>query len=125
MPEPGGMSGRRIYLLGLILVLAAGAGVAALVRAAVRVPSLVALLIGVVVQAPLGWWLIRSVGTSRFLGVWVFGILARFLVLGVVALLVYPMVHWPLAPALLILGGVLIGLLLVEALVIWLEQSRT
>jgi hypothetical protein len=118
------MTPSRIYLLGTVLVVGVGLGIVALVPAARGTPSLVALLVGSVVQAPLGWFLVRSVKTPRFLGVWVIGILARFALLAVMALVVFPGLRWPLTPGLLILAGVLVLMLFVEALVVWLQQSR-
>ena len=89
-----------------------------------RTSSLVSLLLGLVVQAPLGWWLVRSVGTPRFMGAWVLGMAVRFVLLAIAALLLFPALGWPLSPGLLVLGGVLVALLLVEGLVAWLNYSR-
>jgi hypothetical protein len=40
------------------------------------------------------------------------------------ALGVFPALHWPLSPGLLILGGVLFALLLLEGLALWLVHSQ-
>ena len=117
------MTGRRVYLLGLALVSAAGSAIVATLPLPARTPSLISLLVGLVLQGPLGWWLVRSVGTPRFIVVWVTGIGARFAVLGVMALLVFPALHWPVSPGLLVLGGVLVALLFLEGLVVWLNVS--
>ena len=118
------MSPGRVYIAGLVAVAVGGAGVAALLAGSQRTAVLVSLLLSVAVQGPLGWWLVRTVGTQRFLGVWVIGILARFGVLGIMALLVFPALGWPLSPALPVLGGLLLALLLLEGLVVWLEHSQ-
>jgi hypothetical protein len=76
-------------------------------------------------QGPLGWWLLRAIGTSRFLVVWGVGIATRVGVLMLLALAVLPARRWPLAPGLLVYAGVMGGLLLVEGLVAVKQQSQT
>jgi hypothetical protein len=114
-------AGQR-YLTGLVLVAIVGFGLVFLLPGEMA-SKLTAVTVGVVVQGPLGWWLVKSVGTPRFLQVWPLGILARFAVLGLVALVVFPAFHWPLSPGLLLLGGVLVALLFLEALVAWLKTG--
>jgi hypothetical protein len=106
--------------VGLVLVLTLGVVLAFLLPGRLDA-KLTAVLVGVVVQGPLGWWLVKSIGTPKFLRAWPAGILARFLVLGVMALLVFPAFHWSLSPGLLLLGGVLVALLVLEGLVAWLK----
>ena len=38
---------------------------------------------GLVLQAPLGWWTLKAIGTEQFFLVWGLGMLARFGVLAV------------------------------------------
>jgi len=114
-------AGRR-YLTGLVLVAVVGFGLVFLLPGSLA-PKLTAVAVGVVVQGPLGWWLVKSVGTPKFLQVWPLGIVARFAVLGLMALLIFPAFHWPLSPGLLLLGGVLVALLFLEALVAWLKTK--
>ena len=71
-------------------------------------------VVGLMIQGPLGWWVVRSVGTDRFLGAWAAGFLARVVLLAVMALVVVPALGWDPAPVLVTLAGVLGGLLLVE-----------
>ena len=71
-------------------------------------------LVGLAIQGPLGWWVVRSVGSDRFLGAWMAGFLARIALLAVMALVVVPALGWEPAPVLVTLAGVLGGLLLVE-----------
>jgi hypothetical protein len=116
------VSGGRAYLIGLVLVAVVGFGLVFLLPGSLA-SKLTAVAVGVAVQGPLGWWLVKSVGTPRFLAVWPIGILARFLVLGLMALLVFPAFHWRLSPGLLLLGGVLVVLLFLEGLVVWLKTG--
>jgi hypothetical protein len=118
------MKAVRVYLVGVSLIALAGLVIGFVVPPAFRNASIASVLIGLLVQGPLGWWLIRSVGTQRFLGVWVIGMLARFGILGIMALLVFPLFHWPISPGLLVLGGVLVALLFLEGLVVWLQHTR-
>ena len=81
------------------------------------------ILLGLVVQAPLGWWTIRSIGTERFQPVWVAGMVIRLMVVGVAALLLAPAFGWDIASTLAGLVGTLLVLLLVEVLIAVREQS--
>jgi len=77
-----------------------------------------ALGIALLVQGPLGWWLVRALGTERFLFVWATGIATRLLVVGVCALVIAPRLQLTLEPTLFALVGVLMGFVLVEAVVL-------
>ena len=116
------MSTARIYLVGLVVVVIVGFGLVFLLPGTLA-PKLTAVAVGVVVQGLLGWWLVKSVGTPKFLQVWPLGIVARFAVLGLMAMLIFPAFHWSLYPGLLMLGGVLVALLFLEALVAWLKTG--
>jgi hypothetical protein len=119
------MSGGRLYLLSAGLI----AGLCA--WAAVHYPGgeargiWLALGVSIIVQGPLGWWLLRSIGTERFLLAWVGGILARFALLGLVGLLILPALNWPLTPGILALVVLLLAFLLLEVVVLLVERSRT
>jgi hypothetical protein len=79
---------------------------------------------GLLLQAPLGWWTLRAIGTERFFMVWGLGMLARF---GVVAVAAFALMSVPdrLAASMLVtMVGVLVGLLLVEGVVAMGEHSR-
>ena len=116
------MNAARVYLVGLVLVAVGGFGVVILLSGNLE-SKLTAVAVGVLVQGPLGWWLVKSVGTPKFLQVWPLGILARFAVLGVMAMLVFPAFDWPLSPGLLLLGGVLVALLFLEGMAAWLKTG--
>jgi heme A synthase len=115
-------SGHR-YVVGFILVALIGAGVAAWVRPALRDEVGWGVLIGLLVQAPLGWWTIRSIGKRRFLSVWAGGMLIRLLVLAISGLLLVPALDWEMAPALGALLVTLVALLVLEVVIAMRAQS--
>jgi heme A synthase len=115
-------SGRR-YLTGFILVAVIGAGMIAWVPHELRDEVGWGLLIGLLVQAPLGWWTIRSIGKRRFLGVWAGGMLVRLLVLAISGFLLVPAFGWEIAPALGALLMTLVALLVLEVVIAMREQS--
>ena len=93
--------------------------------AAVQSPVRVTLAMGTLLQLPLGWWLVRSVGSPRFLTPWVLGMLARLVVLGLVGLVVVPARGWPLEAPLLALVLLFGATLSVEGAVLWTEHFGT
>lgn len=118
------MTARRAYLLGLGAV---AVGTLALSRAlapADCAATRLALVIALAVQAPLGWWLVRVLGTERFVLVWALGIGARLGLVTLWALLVVPALALPLAPALFALVGVLLTLLAVEVIVVYFGRRE-
>jgi hypothetical protein len=74
-----------------------------------------------VVQIPLGLWLLSTLGSDRFLPVWVLGMLVRLAVVGVAGLALFPTLRWPAAPGLLSLVLLLMASLGLEGLVLLLE----
>ncbi len=109
------MTPDRRYALGVLLI----AVLAGLATAAVAAPDratvgLMALL-GLLIQGPLGWVTVRAVGSPSFLGLWGAGLVARFGLVAVAALVLVPLFGLPATPALLSLVGVLVGLLAAEA----------
>jgi len=75
-------------------------------------------------QGPLGWWLVASLGTERFFGIWAFGIFLRLLLVGIMGLVVIPALGLPAAPVLLTLVGFLMASLGVEGVVSVLQSAR-
>jgi hypothetical protein len=114
----------RTYLVGLALVGTIMAGVVLRFPEISRPSGFAMMALGLVVQGPLGWWMIKAVGTPRFIGVWVMGMLARFGLLAVTAFLIFPLMHWSLSPGLIVLAGVLFAMLLLEGLVVWILHSQ-
>ena len=112
------------YLTGVAMVAAGGAVVAAAAPAADRPVVGWGIVIGLVLQTPLGWWAIRSIGTDRFMAVWGLGMLVRLTVVAVVGFAVLPVLGRRAGPMLGSMVGVLVALLLVEGVTALREQSR-
>jgi hypothetical protein len=112
------------YLTGVAMVAACGAVVAAAVPAVDRAVVGWGIVIGLVLQTPLGWWAIRSIGTDRFMAVWGLGMLVRLTVVAVVGFAVLPVLGRRAGSMLGSMVGVLVALLLVEGVTALREQSR-
>lgn len=119
------MTAGRRYLLGLGAVAAATSALSFVLPHAERRSLWLALGTGLAVQGPLGWWLVRSLGTDRFLLVWATGIGTRVVLVGLWGLLVARTLRLHLAPALLALVAVLLAFLVVEVAVIYTRQAET
>jgi hypothetical protein len=117
------MTGRGRYLSGLAVVAAVGALVIGRVSPAVRQEVAWGIGLALVVQAPLGWLTVRSVGTGRFQMVWALGMLVRLGLVAVAGLVLVPALHWQMAPTLAGLVGTILVLLLVEVLTVMRENS--
>lgn len=118
------MSLARRYLLG-VAAIGVGCGVVVLaVPGAVRHEVLWGALVGLALQAPLGWWALRSLGTERFLLSWGLGMLVRFTAVAVAGLTVLPALGRSAGPMLGTMVGVLVALLLVEGVTAAREHSR-
>jgi hypothetical protein len=118
-----GGAGRR-YLLGLGAVVAAALVIGSLLPREDRPGMWLGLGIAVALQGPLGWWLVRTIGTERFLVVWVIGIGTRLGLVTLHGLVVAPALGLPLAPALFALVSVLLSLLVVEVVVVSLGRRE-
>jgi heme A synthase len=117
-------AGRR-YLLGLAIAGLAGLIVASLFGPEHRRGVTYGVLIGLLIQAPLGWWTIRSIGSPRFQVAWVAGMLIRLIMLAAVALVLAPTYGWNTAATLVSLVGTLLLLLMIEAWTAAGLQSET
>jgi hypothetical protein len=116
--------GRR-YMLGVAAVAATAFALGLILPADARSGVWPALGIALAVQGPLGWYLVRVIGTERFLAVWAIGIVARFGVVALSGLALAPRFGLPLEPTLFTLVGVLGALVLIEALVVQPGRVRT
>jgi hypothetical protein len=114
----------RRYMTGLVAVAVLGAVVVVLAGPSFRTEIAVGVLGGLLLQAPLGWWTLRSIGTERFQLVWVGGMVIRLAVVAVAALVLAPAYRWQTGALLLALVGTLLVLLLVEAATAVREHSR-
>ncbi len=111
------MTAGRRYLLGMAAVAAAAAALSLVLPSDARAGLRLALGVALLVQGPLGWWLVRAIGTERFLRVWAVGMAARFAALVACGLVVVPKLGLALAPTLVALVCILMACVLVEAIV--------
>jgi len=117
-------AGKR-YLVGLAAVAVVGVILALLVGPDLRNEVLFGVLLGLLIQAPLGWWTVRSIATERFQLVWVVGMVIRLAVVAVTGLILAPEFEWRTVPVLAALVATLLVLLLVEAVTALREHSGT
>ena len=112
------------YLAGVGLV-AAGAGLLVLTLSGVsRGPAGWGAAVGLILQAPLGWWAVRAIGTERFLPVWGLGMLVRFTVVLLTGFIVMPALGARSGVMLGAMVAVLVALLFVEGATALREHSR-
>jgi hypothetical protein len=111
------------YLAGSILVCGAGLVVALLAGSTIQTDLLWGVGLAAVLQIPLGWFTIRSIGTNRFQLVWSSGILARLAVVALAALILVPANGWRLGFVLGAMVATLVALLLVEAVTAMREHA--
>lgn len=117
------MSARGRYLGGLGMVAVLGAAVVGLASPAIRIELASGIGLGLLVQAPLGWMTVRSVGTERFQMVWAIGMMMRLALVVLAGLVLVPALHWQMIPALGGLVGAILVLLAVEVLTVMRENS--
>ena len=117
------MSPGAWYLGGLGLAAAIGAIALSVAPPAIRDDLAGSIAVGFLVQAPLGWWHVRTLGTERFQLVWGAGMLIRLLSVGVTALILVPAFRWQLGAALAGLLGTIAILLFVEVLAVMRKSS--
>lgn len=111
------------YLTGSVLVCGAGLVVALLADPATQSELLWGVGLAAVLQIPLGWFTIRSIGTNRFQLVWSSGMLARLAFVALTALVLVPANGWRLGSVLGALVITLVALLLVEAVTATREHA--
>jgi hypothetical protein len=112
------------YLAGVALVAAGGVALVSLVSPDDRAVVGWGAVVGLMLQTPLGWWALRSVGTDRFMAVWGLGMLVRLTVVVVAGAVVVPVLGVRAGPMLGTMVGVLVALLLVEGVTALREHSR-
>jgi heme A synthase len=115
--------GRR-YLAGVALV-AAGAGLlVAVLPGETRLAAAWGAVVGLVLQAPLGWWAVRSIGSDRFMSAWGLGMLVRLTTVLLAGFVVHPALGRRTGAMLGAMVGVLAALLVVEGVTALREHSR-
>ncbi len=112
------------YVAGVAAVGAAGLLAVAASPTGARFAIVWGLAVGLLLQAPLGWWTLRSVGTERFLSIWGLGMLVRFAVVAVAAFALMRADQDVATPMLVTMVGTLVALLLVEGVVAMRVHSR-
>jgi 4-amino-4-deoxy-L-arabinose transferase-like glycosyltransferase len=117
------VSTRGLYGGSLAVVAALGAVVVGLASPDIRPELASGIGLGLLVQAPLGWFTVRSVGTERFQLVWVLGMVIRLAVVALVALVLVPVVQWQMIPTLAALVATILVLLFVEVLTVMRHNS--
>ena len=80
--------------------------------------------LGLLVQAPLGWWTVQSVGTERFQLVWVLGMLIRVAMVAVAGLILVPQLRWEMVATLGALVGTMLVMLVVEVVTVLGNNSE-
>ena len=112
------MTAGRRYLVGVSAVAAAALVLSFVLPPDARTGVWLATVLALMVQGPLGWWVVRAIGTERLQLIWAIGIAARFALVAGCGLLVAPRLGLALAPLLFPLVGVLMCFLVVEAVVV-------
>jgi hypothetical protein len=112
----------RAYVAGLAFVALAGVAIGAILPPGAKAGWWPALVLALVVQAPLGWWVVSSLGRPSFLMAWGAGLLARFGLVGLAAFLLVPQLGWPPSATLLSLVVALVALMIVEMAVVYRES---
>jgi hypothetical protein len=110
--------------VGVAAIAAAAAGATAAVPADIRPEVGWGAAVGLVLQAPLGWWAVQAIGTERFLPVWGLGMLVRLSVVAIAGLIVVPQLGRRAGPMLVSMVGVLVALLLIEGITAFRQHSR-
>ncbi len=106
----------RRYVLGLSVVTVIAMTGVLVAPVAARAAMLWALGVALFVQAPLGWMVVRNLGTERFLAAWAVGFVVRLAAVGCAAILIAPRAGLALAPFLFTLVGILMAFVAVEAI---------
>jgi peptidoglycan biosynthesis protein MviN/MurJ (putative lipid II flippase) len=114
----------RRYVIGLLAVAALGVVVVILARPSLREEIAAGELIAVLIQAPLGWWTLRSIGTEKFQLVWLGGMVIRLTLVVFAAVVLAGQYNWEAGALLMTLVVTLLVLLLVEAVTAVREHSR-
>lgn len=117
------MTGRGRYMGGLAAVAVLGAAIAGLASPEIRLELASGIALGLLVQAPLGWITVRSVGTERFQLVWLLGMMARLTVVAIAGLVLVPALDWEMVPTLAGLVITILVMLLIEVLTVVKENS--
>jgi heme A synthase len=112
------------YLSGLLVVAAIGLVAVFTVSPDIRREVAWGIGLGLLVQAPLGWWTVQSVGTERFQLVWVLGMVIRVAMVTLAGLILVPELRWEMVATLAALVGTMLLLLVVEVVTVLGKNSE-
>ncbi len=112
------------YFTGLLVVAAAGLATVFTVSPDIRREVTWGIGIALLVQAPLGWWTVASIGTDRFQLVWVLGMVVRLAMVAVAGLILVPELRWEMVATLAALVATMLVLLVVEVLTVLGKNSE-
>ena len=118
------MSARGRYLIGMLVVAASGVVAVSLVSPDIRREVALGIGLGLLVQAPLGWWTVRSLGTERFQLAWALGMVIRLAAVGIAGLILVPTLRWEMLATLAALVATMLVLLVVEVVTILGKNSE-
>ncbi len=118
------MNARGRYLIGLLVVAAGGLVAVSLVSPDIRREVALGIGLGLVVQAPLGWWTVRSLGSERFQLAWALGMVIRLAAVAIAGLILVPTLRWEMLATLAALVATMLVLLVVEVLTILGKNSE-
>ena len=118
------MSARSRYLIGLLVVAAGGVVAVFAVSPDIRREVALGIGLGLLVQAPLGWWTVRSLGTERFQLAWALGMVIRLGAVAIAGLILVPTLRWEMLATLAALVATMLVLLVVEVATILGKNSE-
>ena len=118
------MSARSRYLTGLLVVAAGGVVAVFAVSPDIRREVALGIGLGLLVQAPLGWWTVRSLGTERFQLAWALGMVIRLAAVAIAGLILVPTLRWEMLATLAALVATMLVLLVVEVATILGKNSE-
>jgi heme A synthase len=113
------------YTGGLLVVAIIGLATVFTVSPAIRREVAWGIGIALLVQAPLGWWTVASIGTDRFQLVWVLGMVIRLALVAVAGLYLVPALRWELVATLAALVATMLVLLVVEVVAVLGNNPRS
>ena len=118
------MSARGRYLIGMLVVAAGGMVAVSLVSPDIRREVALGIGLGLLVQAPLGWWTVRSLGSERFQLAWALGMVIRLAAVAIAGLVLVPTLRWEMLATLVALVATMLVLLVVEVVTILGKNSE-
>jgi hypothetical protein len=112
-------------VIGLLIAVALGILAVFLAKPSLRKEIAAGELIGLLVQAPLGWWTLQSIGTEKFQLVWLGGMVIRLAVVVCAAVGLAGEYNWEAGALLMTLVATLLVLLLLEAVTAVREHTKS